>query len=168
MTSTTTLSTILKFMQESFLKQKPSEFVTQNDVDTGNAIKVMKYTTIAVSDLETEGNHLKVKLAFPISGITTWFIFNDHVDRLVGTVSNGDLNLVFVQDSFLKQKPSETVTQQDLESGNAIRVIENIKITVSEFGAIDPTNKHRKIKCNPAIEGRVTWYVFAPHVAITS
>jgi hypothetical protein len=167
MTSTTTL-TILKFTQESFLKQKPSEFVTQNDLDTGNAIKVMKRTILGVTDLKVEGTHLRIKLAFPISGITTWFVFRDHVDRLAGTLSTPNLNIVFLQDSFLKQKPSETVTQADLESRNAIKMIENIKITVSEFGAIDSTNKHRKIKSDPAIEGRVTWYVFAPHVAITS
>jgi len=68
----------------------------------------------------------------------------------------------------LKQNPTTNVdsTTGSLPAG-VVAMLKGVRVQIAEFGAIDEKNKHRKIKCEPQIDGKTTWYVFASHVAIS-
>ncbi|MER3434544.1 MAG: hypothetical protein C4288_14250 [Leptolyngbya sp. ERB_1_1] len=70
------------------------------------------------------------------------------------------MDIVFKKDSYLKQIPGKSVNAPaDLENGNAVKIMAGSRIAVSNPGAVDPTNNHRKITCALNIGGIVTWYV---------
>jgi hypothetical protein len=164
------------FLQDSFLRQSSDidPIANPEHLATGNAIAVKKGSFIDLSNFSLgvdESGNREIMCDPKIDDIQTWWV--EHA--AVNIIDEADVSLAsvivpqiaFETDSFLKQNPDKNVTDQDVLDGNAIKIGKGAVLSVTEMGM--PQNKHRKIKLaanSDDISTTVTWYVFAPHIAL--